>query len=84
VVIFMDIRHPLKDSDRDMIELCNKSDTAFIPALTKSDKLSNNQKYKAISAVNRKMQGVEAIAVSSKDIVGFDKLSRAILEFTSA
>jgi hypothetical protein len=30
------------------------------------------------------MQGVEAIAVSSKDIVGFDKLSRAILEFTSA
>jgi hypothetical protein len=30
------------------------------------------------------MQGVEAIAVSSKDIVGFDKLSRAILEFISA
>ncbi len=43
----MDIRHPLKDSDRDMIELCNKSDTAFIPVLTKSDKLSNNQKHKA-------------------------------------
>jgi len=84
VVIFMDIRHPLKDSDRDMIELCNKSDTAFIPVLTKSDKLSNNQKHKAISAVNRQMQGVEAIAVSSKDIVGFDKLSRAILEFTGA
>ena len=84
VVIFMDIRHPLKDSDRDMIELCNKSDTAFIPVLTKSDKLSNNQKHKAISAVNRQMQGVEAIAVSSKDIVGFDKLSRAILEFISA
>ena len=53
----MDIRHPLKDSDRDMIELCNNSDIAFIPVLTKSDKLSNNQKHKAISAVNRQMQG---------------------------
>ena len=48
------------------------------------DRLSNNQKHKAISAVNRQMQDVEAIAVSSKDIVGFDKLSKAILEFTSA
>jgi hypothetical protein len=27
------------------------------------------------------MQDCEAIAVSSKDIVGFDKLTRAILEF---
>ena len=56
VVIFMDIRHPLKDSDRDMIDLCNASDVAFIPVLTKSDKFSNNQKFKAISAVNKKIQ----------------------------
>ena len=81
VIIFMDIRHPLKDSDRDMIELCNSSDVAFIPVLTKSDKLSNNQKAKAIAAVNRQMQDCEAIAVSSKDIIGFDSLARAILEF---
>ena len=81
VVIFMDIRHPLKDSDRDLIDLCNNSDVAFIPVLTKSDKLSNNQKTKAVAAVNRQMQDCEAIAVSSKDIEGFDKLTRAILEF---
>ncbi len=81
VVIFMDIRHPLKDSDRDMIDLCNSSDVAFIPVLTKSDKLSNNQKAKAVAAVNRQMQDCEAIPVSSKDIAGFDKLARAILEF---
>ena len=81
VVIFMDIRHPLKDSDRDMIDLCNASDVAFIPVLTKSDKFSNNQKFKAISAVNKKMQDCEALAVSSKDNVGFDRLSKAILEF---
>jgi GTP-binding protein len=81
VVIFMDIRHPLKDSDRDMIDLCNASDVAFIPVLTKSDKFSNNQKFKAISAVNKKMYDCEALAVSSKDNIGFDKLSKAILEF---
>ncbi len=84
VVIFMDIRHPLKDSDRDMINLCNTSNAPFIPVLTKSDKMSNNQRNKSIAEVNRQMEGVEAIAVSSKDIFGFDKLSRAILEFTSA
>ena len=84
VVIFMDIRHPLKDSDRDMINLCNSSNAPFIPVLTKSDKMSNNQRNKSIAEVNRQMEGVEAIAVSSKDILGFDKLSRAILEFVSA
>ena len=84
VVIFMDIRHPLKDSDRDMIALCNDSNVPFIPVLTKSDKMSNNQRNKAIAVVNRQMKGVEAIAVSAKDIIGFDKLSRAILEFASA
>ena len=84
VVIFMDIRHPLKDSDRDMIALCNDSNVPFIPVLTKSDKMSNNQKNKALSQVNKNMMEVEAIMVSSKDITGFDKLSKEILKFSSA
>ena len=81
VVIFMDIRHPLKDSDRDMIDLCNSSDVPFIPVLTKGDKLSNNQKFKAVAEVNNKMKGCEAITISSKDLKGFDRLSKSILEF---
>ena len=84
VVIFMDIRHPLKDSDRDMIALCNDSNVPFIPVLTKSDKMSNNQKNKALSQVNKNMMEVEAIMVSSTDITGFDKLSKEILKFSSA
>jgi GTP-binding protein len=80
----MDIRHPLKDSDRDMIALCNDSNVPFIPVLTKSDKMSNNQKNKALSQVNKNMMEVEAIMVSSKDITGFDKLSKEILKFSSA
>ena len=81
VVIFMDIRHPLKDRDKDMIALCNNENVPFIPVLTKSDKLSNNQKTKAISVVNSQLQNCEAVVISSKDIIGFDELSKAILEF---
>ena len=43
VIIFMDIRHPLKESDWDMIQLCRDFKVPFLPVLTKSDKLSNNK-----------------------------------------
>ena len=84
VIIFMDIRHPLKDLDKDMIALCNSGNVPFIPVLTKSDKLSNNQKNKTLSQVNKNMVGVEAITVSSKDITGFERLSKEILKFSNA
>ena len=84
VIIFMDIRHPLKDIDKDMINLCNESGVPYIPVLTKSDKLSNNQKQTALSKVKKDLEGVDAIAVSAKDAIGFDKLSKEILKFLNA
>ena len=84
VIIFMDIRHPLKDIDKDMINLCIESGVPYIPVLTKSDKLSNNQKQKALSKVKKDLEGVDAIAVSAKDAVGFDKLSKEILRYVNA
>ena len=84
VIIFMDIRHPLKDIDKDMINLCNESGVPYIPVLTKSDKLSNNQKQTALSKVKKDLEGVDAIAVSAKDTIGFDKLSKEILRYVSA
>ena len=42
----MDIRHPLKEIDIDMIGLCRDFDVEFLPVLTKSDKVSNNQIFK--------------------------------------
>ena len=81
VIIFMDIRHPLKESDWDMIQLCRDFNIPFIPVLTKSDKLSNNKITNAIKLVKNKIQETDAIAVSSKDITGFDKLSKEILNF---
>ena len=81
VIIFMDIRHPLKDSDIEMIKLCSKSNVDFIPVLTKSDKLSNNKISNAIMNVKNKIHAGDVIAISAKDITGFDKLSKEILNF---
>ena len=49
--------------------------------LTKSDKLSNNKITNAINYVKNKIHEADAIAVSSKDITSFDKLSKEILNF---
>ena len=81
VIIFMDIRHPLKESDWDMIQLCRDFNIPFILVLTKSDKLSNNKITNTIKLVKNRIQETDAIAVSSKDITGFDKLSKEILNF---
>ena len=81
VVIFMDIRHPLKESDWEMIHLCRNFNVPFIPALAKSDKLSNNNIAKAVSFIKEEIPESNPIAISSKDKLGFNKLSKAIMEF---
>ena len=81
VIIFMDIRHPLKESDWEMIHLCKDFDVPCIPVLTKSDKLSNNKIFKAINFVKEKIPSSNPVAVSSKNITGFDKLSKEMLKF---
>ena len=81
VIIFMDIRHPLKEKDIEMINLCKNFEVPFLPVLTKSDKLTRNKVNKTISLVNDEILGASAIAVSSKDMSGFDKLHKQILEF---
>ena len=81
VIIFMDIRHPLKEIDKEMINLCRNFNIPFLPVLTKSDKFSNNNIAKAKSYIKKQLPESDPVAVSSKDIIGFDKLSREILNF---
>ncbi len=81
VIIFMDIRHPLKEIDKEMINLCRNFNIPFLPVLTKSDKFSNNNITKAKSYIKKQLPESDPVAVSSKDIIGFDKLSREILNF---
>ena len=84
VIVFMDIRHPLKDSDIEMIKRCTKADVDFIPVLTKSDKLSNNKIVNSIKDVNKRLVGCEAIAISVKDKKGIELLSKEIMRYCSA
>lgn len=81
VIIFMDIRHPLKESDWDMIQLCRDFNVPFLPVLTKSDKLSNNKIATTIKNFNTKIHEVDALAISSQNGTGFDKFSAEILKF---
>ena len=81
VIIFMDIRHPLKESDWDMIQLCRDFNVPFLPVLTKSDKLSNNKIATTIKDVKNKILEVDALAISSQNGTGFDKFSAEILKF---
>ena len=81
VIIFMDIRHPLKEIDKEMINLCRNFNIPFLPVLTKSDKFSNSNIAKAKSYIKKQLPESDPVAVSSKDIIGFDKLSREILNF---
>ena len=53
VVVLMDIRHPLKDVDRQIISWATVSNLNVVILLTKSDKLKLNAKKQAISSVKK-------------------------------
>jgi GTP-binding protein len=77
----MDIRHPLKNSDIQMMEFCDKYEVPFISVLTKSDKLNNSAISKSSKDVDRKLGSQSVIVTSSKNDEGFDRLSKKIIKF---
>ena len=81
VLIFMDIRHPLKPIDLEMIELCESFDVAYVPVLTKSDKVSKNILMKTIQQVSKATNAIEVLAISSSKETGIDKLRKILIGF---
>jgi GTP-binding protein len=79
VLIFMDIRHPLKPIDLEMIELCESFDVVYFPVLTKSDKVSKNILMKTIQQVSKATNAQEVLAISSSKETGFEKLRKVLL-----
>jgi GTP-binding protein len=79
VLIFMDIRHPLKPIDLEMIELCESFDVVYIPVLTKSDKVSKNIVMKTIQQVRKATNAREVLAISSSKETGFEKLRKILI-----
>ncbi len=62
LVIVMDIRHPLTDSDWTLIDLQQQGSAALHVLLTKSDKISRNLGKQTLERVRRELEeaGVEA------------------------
>ena len=80
-VLFMDIRHPLKELDLQIIELCRKNAVDLIPVLTKSDKLSNQKIALAKKSVSSYLAIQEIINVSINDNKGFQRLRETIWSY---
>ncbi|QSX37374.1 ribosome biogenesis GTP-binding protein YihA/YsxC [Shewanella sedimentimangrovi] len=55
VVVLMDIRHPLKDLDMQMIEWAVASEIPVLALLTKADKLAQSAKMKTVNEVRKEL-----------------------------
>lgn len=53
VVVIMDIRHPLKDTDRQMVDFALGRGLPVLCLLTKADKLSNNQVQRTVQQLRK-------------------------------
>ncbi|AKO44940.1 ribosome biogenesis GTP-binding protein YihA/YsxC [[Haemophilus] ducreyi] len=82
IVILMDIRHPLKDLDQQMIEWAVSAQLPVLLLLTKADKLSQVARNKTAKMVNEAIlpfQGdIQVEIYSALNKIGVDKLSNKL------
>jgi GTP-binding protein len=81
VVLIADIRHPLKEFDRMMLDFCFASGLPCHLLLTKADKLSRNQAAQALAAMRKSFpDGLHATAqvFSSTAGTGVDEARQAV------
>ena len=83
VVLIADIRHPLKEFDRMMLDFCFATGLPCHLLLTKADKLSRNQAAQALAAMRRSFpDGLHATAqiFSSSAGTGVDEARERVAE----
>jgi GTP-binding protein len=83
VVLIADIRHPLKEFDRMMLQFCFETALPCHLLLTKADKLSRNQALQALAAVRKEFgDGVQASAqvFSSSAGTGVEQAREVVLQ----
>lgn len=82
VVSLIDIRHPATKLDEQMIEFLKACELPFAIALTKADKLSNNQITKQVVALRKQLDiddDIPIIITSAEKGTGMDELRKTIL-----
>ena len=82
LVVLMDIRHPLKDLDQQMIQWAVESDIPVLVLLTKADKLASGARKTQIAMVREAVTAfngdVQVEAFSSLKKQGVDKLRQKL------
>lgn len=85
LVILMDIRHPLKDLDRDLIKWAVESQLPVLALLTKSDKLSQGKASAEVLKVRKALQplggDIKVQAFSSLKKTGADQATQVICDW---
>jgi GTP-binding protein len=83
VVLIVDIRHPLKEFDRMMLNFCLDTELACHVLLTKADKLSRNQASQSLAALRKELAAGAAVTVqifSSADGTGVEEARGAVMQ----
>ncbi len=79
LVVVMDIRHPLKDSDVELIEWAGSRGLALHLVLTKADKLGRGKQNEALLQVRRRVDervGVQVFSATNR--LGLDLLQQTL------
>ncbi|CAK9886816.1 MAG: putative GTP-binding protein EngB [Candidatus Erwinia impunctatus] len=82
LVVLMDIRHPLKDLDQQMINWAVQSNIQVLVLLTKADKLASGARKAQLNTVRETLSAlpgdVQVEMFSSLKRIGVDKLSQKL------
>lgn len=81
VVVIIDLRHALKDLDRELIAWLRHLDIAYLPVYTKADKLSANQQQKNAAALDAGLvlNASERLIFSARTGQGVDVLRQRLM-----
>ncbi len=87
LVVLMDIRHPLKDLDKDLIYWAAESELPVLVLLTKADKLSQGKRSAEVLKVRKKLAELNADisvqAFSSLKRTGVEQATKVICTWLS-
>ncbi|GAA6173884.1 ribosome biogenesis GTP-binding protein YihA/YsxC [Colwellia sp. KU-HH00111] len=85
LVVLMDIRHPLKDLDRDLIEWAVDSELPVLALLTKADKLSQGKSSAEVLKVKKDLSSlngnIKVQAFSSLKRTGAEQANNVICDW---
>jgi len=84
LVLIMDIRHPLKDSDLTLLNWCEETNTSVLILLNKSDKISKNQSTNSRNTTLETLKHlkikINAVVFSAKNHQGINSLKKYLNE----